>query len=179
MKRGEKVLVPLLGIKDGTHNFEFDINNKFFEYFSHPDLKGGTFRIDLTLKKSSSVSSITYTFKGLAHVPCDICLDEFDLPVEGKETVYIKADDDFSDEISDEVIYLAESDSEVDLSQHIYESICIRLPFRKVHPDQSNGEPGCDKDMLDRLSNSQQSEDSNQETDPRWDNLKKFLEDNN
>jgi uncharacterized protein len=181
MKRSQKILLPLHGLQEGKHDFEFEIDNRFFEEYKHPDLLGGEFKIDAELTKGSRVSSLSYTFKGNAFVNCDICLDSLELPIQGIEELYIKTDQDLMDEDSDEIIYTAESDNEVDLSQHVYESICIRLPFKKVHPEDENGEPTCNKEMLDKVISHTGVEETSEEktTDPRWDDLKKLLDENN
>ena len=55
----------------------------------------------------------------------------------------------FSDEVHEydgEVIWLLPMEDEVDLTQYIYESIVLALPYQRVHPD---GE--CNPDMLERF----------------------------
>lgn len=55
----------------------------------------------------------------------------------------------FSDEVHEydgEVMWLLPMEDEVDLTQYIYESIVLALPYQRVHPD---GE--CNPDMLERF----------------------------
>ena len=55
----------------------------------------------------------------------------------------------FSDEPREydgEVLWLLPGEDEVDLSQYIYESIVLSLPYQRVHPE---GE--CDPEMLKRF----------------------------
>ena len=35
--------------------------------------------------------------------------------------------------------------------RQIYESICLSLPYQRVHPDDSEGRSTCDPDMLSRF----------------------------
>lgn len=67
------------------------------------------------------------------------------MPVEFDGTLVVK----FSDEVSDydgEVMWLSPSAGSVDLTQYVYESILLSLPYQRVHPD---GE--CDPEMLGRF----------------------------
>lgn len=55
----------------------------------------------------------------------------------------------FSDEVREydgDTLWLSPSEDFVDLTQYIYESIVLSLPYQRVHPD---GE--CDPDMLGRF----------------------------
>lgn len=179
VKRSKKITIPVSGMKTGTHHFEFEIGQSFFNEYDHPDILDGSFKIDLQLGKSEPVSTLHYSFKGTVTVPCDVCLDPFDLPIDGEELLYVKTDPDFMDETNEEVLYLSESENEIDLSQHVYDSVCIRFPFRKAHPEDENGEPGCNPEMLEKINKHRHVSDENESTDPRWNDLKKFLEDNN
>jgi uncharacterized metal-binding protein YceD (DUF177 family) len=60
--------------------------------------------------------------------------------------------------------------------QHCYEYILLALPIQRVHPDDKNGESTCDPGMLDKLKEHIIIEEP--ETDPRWDELKKLMNNN-
>ena len=63
---------------------------------------------------------------------------------EGRLTVRIS---DETGEYDGDVMWVAPSEEEIDLTQYIYESIVLSLPYRRVHPE---GE--CNPDMLARFS---------------------------
>jgi uncharacterized metal-binding protein YceD (DUF177 family) len=52
----------------------------------------------------------------------------------------------------------------------------LALPIRKIHPDDSNGNSTCDPVMLKKLEDLRVEESEN---DPRWDELKKLMNNNN
>ena len=54
--------------------------------------------------------------------------------------------EDAEEGVSDEVILLDGSSSEIDLGQIIYDYVNLSLPIKKVHPD---GE--CDPEMMEKL----------------------------
>jgi len=62
------------------------------------------------------------------------------------------------------------------LQQHIYEFIHLALPIRRVHPDDKKGNSTCDPIMLKKLEELVIDEDV--DNDPRWDELKRLMNDN-
>ena len=43
--------IPFVGLKLGKHQFEYDIDNEFFEHFEYDDLNSSNVKIDLLLGK--------------------------------------------------------------------------------------------------------------------------------
>lgn len=43
--------IPFVGLKLGKHQFEYDIDNEFFEHFEYDDLNSSNVKIDLLLEK--------------------------------------------------------------------------------------------------------------------------------
>ena len=69
---------------------------------------------------------------------------------------------------------------QIDISQYIYEMIVLSIPLKRVHPGIKDGTlktPALDK--LNELRINDQKKETIQEenTDPRWDKLKKLLTD--
>jgi uncharacterized protein len=65
---------------------------------------------------------------------------------------------------------------ELDMKQYFYEYILLALPIKRVHPDDKNGNSTCDPEMLKKLKEHIISEEV--ESDPRWDELKKLINNN-
>ena len=82
---------------------------------------------------------------------CDRCLEEFMMPVGYTGTLAVRYSET-EQESDGEVMWIGPSETEIDLSQYIYESICLNLPYQRVHPVGSNGKSGCDPDMLARFN---------------------------
>ena len=78
-----------------------------------------------------------------------------------------------STEGTDELIILHPNEHELDLKQYIYESICLSIPYRKVHPEDDQGNSACNKDMLKEINTLKPKQLNEQSgNDPRWDILK-------
>jgi uncharacterized protein len=63
----------------------------------------------------------------------------------------------------------------LDLRQQIYEFIMLALPIKRVHPADKKGKSTCDPVMLKKLEELIIEE---KENDPRWDELKKLMNNN-
>lgn len=161
------------GLKVGKHTFNFEVDSKFFEAFEEGEIKQGKLNVDVKLNKQSQMLEFVISIEGLVEVTCDRCLEDFDLPVSYKGSLFVKFGGIKSEE-NDEIIILTNDDSEINLAQYIYESICLSLPIQRYH-GMKGVKTKCNKEMLDKLkslsSNSTKKEES-EEVDPRWSKLK-------
>jgi uncharacterized metal-binding protein YceD (DUF177 family) len=80
------------------------------------------------------------------------------------------------EDIDPDILYLPVGENELDLQQHVYEFILLALPIRRVHPNDADGNSTCDPEMLKKLDELIVDEDL--EEDPRWDELKKLMNNN-
>ena len=81
---------------------------------------------------------------------------------------------------NEELLILPHGEHQVDLSQYIYEMIVLSIPLKRVHPGIKDGTlKTAVLDKLNELSVKEQAKEIIQEeqTDPRWDKLKKLLTD--
>src|SRR5690625_7972238 len=94
--------------------------------------------------------------------------------------LYVRLGDTDNDELED-ILVIARGSLEVDIKQYDYETIILSVPARLVHTGVEDGRLKSEvKDILDELRVDEPTEgtdDSEEETDPRWDELKKLLTD--
>jgi len=107
-------------------------------------------------------------------VACSRCLDDFDYEIEGSNRLIIKYGAEYEEE-SDEVLILPHEQHHFDVSHLIYEYISLLIPFSCSHPESEDGNSDCNPEMLKRLEQHQTEET---QTDPRWDLLKNFKQEN-
>jgi uncharacterized metal-binding protein YceD (DUF177 family) len=161
------------GLKVGKHAFNFEVDDRFFDEFDEGEVKKGKLHVEVLLNKQSQLLDLTISFEGSVEVVCDRCLDNFDLPISYKGSLYVKFGEDKADE-GDEIIFLSVDDSEINLAQYIYESICLSLPFQRYH-GMNGTKSKCNKEMIKTLksylSNNSEKEET-EDTDPRWNKLK-------
>jgi len=180
MKANKDFLIPFVGLKQGKHQFEFDIDKTFFDAFNFDEYNGVTVKVALVLDKQSTMMELNFKHKGTVNVPCDTTNEDFDLAIKGTLKLIVKFGDEYNDD-HDELLVLPHGEYQVDVSQYIYEMIVLSVPLKRVHPGIKDGTVGAG--IIDKLHNlapkKQVVEEKKEETtDPRWDGLKKLLTDN-
>lgn len=167
--------IPLSGLKEGRHTIDFEIDNKFFEYIEESEVKEGSLIANVVMDKRSSHLDLAIKISGNVRICCDRCLEMFFHPVVCENRLLVKFGKTIED-IDPDILSLPVGENELDLQQHIYEFILLALPIKRVHPDNPDGESTCDPEMLKKLDEFIIEEDP--EEDPRWNDLKKLMNNN-
>jgi uncharacterized protein len=167
--------ILLGGLKEGRHTFDFEIDKEFFEQFEESEVKEGSLIANIVVDKSTSHSDIVIRISGSVRICCDRCLEMFFQSVDCENRLLVKFGKSIDDSDPD-ILSLPFDEQELDLKQHIYEFIHLALPIRRVHPDDNNMKSTCDPVMLKKLEELIIEEEI--KTDPRWDELKKLMNDN-
>ena len=167
--------IPFVGLKLGKHQFEYDIDNEFFEY---DDLNSSNVKIDLLLEKKTTMMELTFKASGSVNVNCDLTNEPYDQPIDGSLFLVIKFGEEFNDE-NEDLLILPHGEYEVNVQQYIYELIVLSIPLKRVHPGVEDGT--LDSEVLDKLEelsiNNNEKKNDEDEIDPRWDKLKNLLND--
>ena len=179
MRDLKEFTIPFVGLKLGEHHFDFTIDNTFFEHFEYDEFNGATISLDVLLDKKTTFMEFTLTYKGDVNVNCDVTNETYNESVEGSYHFIVKFGDDFNDE-NEDLLQIPHGSYEVNIQQFIYESIILNLPSRRIHPGIEDGTLQSDiLDKLEQLSPKATKEDTEESqqgpTDPRWDSLKKLL----
>ncbi len=173
VKEKNKYIIQFKGLSEGSHKFEFNIDSAFFGYYNYSDIKEGDLVASINLVKRSNHMEVSVSIKGSVMVICDRCLEQFPLQTEYNGKLFVKFSDVMENEPDDEIIVLSTNESELNLGHYLYESICLSLPYKKVHPGKLNTPDGCNTDMINKLNQHKVTgEPEKEDTDPRWDRLK-------
>lgn len=146
----KKYSIAHKGLATGDHHFDFEVDGRFFEAFEGSEIHEGSARVSVDMDKQSNVSILRIGIRGEVAVECDRCLEKFMIPVEYEGTLYVRYSET-ENECDGEVMWIGPAETEISLAQYIYESICLSLPYQRVHPDDRDGNSTCDPDMLARF----------------------------
>ncbi len=176
MKASKEFLIQFIGLKQGKHQFEFEINKAFFDNFEFDEFNDVNVKVNVVLEKKSTMLELNFKHKGTVNVPCDLTNEDFDLPVKGKLNLIVKFGDEYNDE-NEEILVVPHGEYQIDVSQYIYEMIVLSVPSKRVHPGVKDGT--LNPEILNKLEELAPKEEHKEETntDPRWDELKKLLTD--
>lgn len=142
--------IPWKGLSNGSHHFDFEIDDRFFGAFDDSEITGGELAVAVDMDKSATMLLLDIAIDGEVTVVCDRCLGSVAIPVEYDGELKVK----FSEEIQDydgEIMWISSANGEISLADYIYESIVLNLPYQKVHGEDAEGNLMCDKEMLARF----------------------------
>ena len=162
-------VIPFGGLKPGNHQYDFEIDDLFFDHFEFGEIKKGHVSVRLDLEKEAKLLVLNFHFRGNVEVPCDRCAEPFSLPVAGNDRLIVKSGSGYYEE-NEVVQVIPEGESQLDVSPFIYEFIHLLLPVRRIHPERRNGESTCNPEILKKLN----AEEKSNDPDPRWEALKKL-----
>jgi uncharacterized protein len=169
--------IPFTGLKIGKHQFEYEIDNSFFDAFEYSLVKKGNLKVMLELDKQETMLILQFHIFGTIELDCDKCLSEFDAPIDVKERQIVKFAEDNLESDDLEIIMLNRNESEIDVSTMIYEFITVSVPYIKICEENGTGAK-CDQEMIERLNklsiSNQAEEEDKTVDDPRWEALKKL-----
>ena len=168
--------IPFTGLKIGKHQFDFEIDNSFFDAFEYSLVKKGELKVDVELDKQETMLILRIHIAGTIKLDCDKCLSEFNAPLDITERQIVKFAEDELESDDLEIIMLSKKESSLDIAEILYEFITVSVPYIKICEQNGDGAQ-CDKEMIERLeslANPSQQEENTTNDDPRWEALKKL-----
>jgi uncharacterized protein len=171
----ELFILPISGLKEGRHLYDFEIGNHFFDEFEESEIKEGNLLVNIVLDRRSSHFDLIFKISGEVRVSCDRCLEMFFQHIECENKLLVKFGKKWDDTDPD-IITIPADEHELDIKQYLYEFIHLALPIQKIHPGEETGTNGCNPDMLKKLN--QHIVNEVKDNDPRWDELKKLINNN-
>ena len=177
MKDLKKFNIQFVGLKEGTHLFEYEIDNTFFEAFNFDEFQSSSIKITLDFVKKSTLFDLTFTANGAVEIPCDLTSELYHQNIQSVLPLVVKFGPEFNDD-NEKILILPHEAYEFNVAQFIYELIVLSVPNKRVHPNVLDGT--MDSIALNKLKELEiKEEKTNQETDPRWDKLKNLTTENN
>ncbi len=170
--------IPFVGLKQGLHQFEYKIDNTFFQHFEYDEFNAAAVNVDLEFDKKTTMLELQFKATGTVNINCDLTNEPFDLPIENEFFLVVKFGEEYNDE-NEELLILPHGEFEVNVQQYIYELIVLAMPQKRVHPGVEDGTLKSDiLEKLDELSPKEKTkENDSEDIDPRWDKLKNLLND--
>lgn len=171
--------INLLSLNSDSKEYEFKVDNTFFEELDSSDVKSGQGVCNLLIEKLADESfQFKFHTEGVVQVSCDRCLDDMDCPINTDDLLIVKLGTEYSED--DDIVTIPEHEGTIDVSSFIFQFIVLNIPIKHVHA------PGkCNTQMLEILNrhlairsgdqNDSVDEELNEENiDPRWRELLKM-----
>jgi uncharacterized metal-binding protein YceD (DUF177 family) len=173
--------------------YEFVLDNLYFTHIDGPEVQRGKVNVTLNVKRTAGAFELNFQTEGIVYVPCDRCLDDMELSVTSTDKLRVKFGREYAEE-KDNLIVIPEAEGAINVAWFMYEFIALSIPMKHVHA------PGkCNKAMTGKLSkhlktnaNEDEGDDGfdmgggmemdadegTEQMDPRWNELKKILDNN-
>lgn len=178
MRELKAYTIQFVGLKVGKHHFDYEIDNTFFKDFEYEEFNDANLKVNLLFEKKTTLLELAFEVSGSVNVNCDITNEPYDQRIEDTFKLVVKFGESYNDD-NEEILIIPNGEYQINVAQYIYELIVLAVPIKKVHPGIEDG--SLDSDILKKLkelSPKEKTEDKNtEETDPRWDTLKKLLTD--
>ena len=114
------IVIPLNGWAAGERKFHSHAGLEFFQAFDNTEILDADVDVEVKVVKKERKVEAELHLSGTVTVPCDRCLEPLAVPVEADPSEVLKPES------------LAE---DWDLSQAVYDYICLSLPLQRVHPE--------------------------------------------
>jgi len=168
MEALDQFTIPVLGLSDGLHEFNFSIGDDFFQCFEESPIKRGQLEVIFRFDKEHSMYELSFDIKGSIVTTCDRCLEEFAFPIESREHLLVKFDEKEWEDA--DVVYITPGTQTLNVAKYIYEFINLAVPMVKTH--DKAGER-CDPEMLKFLVGKEAGGEK-AASNPAWDALRDF-----
>ncbi|MBT8177920.1 MAG: DUF177 domain-containing protein [Eudoraea sp.] len=176
MEKHKEFSIPFSGLKQGKHQFDFKVDNAFFDSFGYREFNNADIDLILKLNRMSTMLELEFYAQGTVNVDCDLTSEPFDQPVKGNMELVVKFGEVYNDE-DDEILILPHGEHQINIAQLVYEMLVLAVPQKRVHPGVNDGTLKSEAlKRLDELQPKETRKDENK-TDPRWDALKDLLTD--
>ncbi|HHM21446.1 MAG TPA: DUF177 domain-containing protein [Bacteroidetes bacterium] len=138
--------IPVSGLRNGLHGYDFDIGDEFFRAFEKSSVRQGSVQVHLAFEKREDMYLLTFTLSGKVTATCDRCLDDFALPIEDIRHLLVKFDVEPWEDA--DVVFIEKGTISLNVASYIYEFIHLAMPMIKTH---ENAGDDCNPEMLKYL----------------------------
>jgi uncharacterized metal-binding protein YceD (DUF177 family) len=155
-------IIPFVGLKPGSHQFEFLLEESFFKEFEYSEVDNGRFVVSVVLDKRSNMMEMTLSLNGEMTWPCDVCGDTVSVKVTGSDHWIIKFGD-HTDDQDDDIWTYGPQEHQIDIRQRLFELVHLSLPMRRAHEEGM-----CNPSIMKKMKDYRMEEDA----DTQWIALK-------
>lgn len=167
--------IAFVGLKPGIHEFQYNIDDKFFEEYQEQDFRNCVANIKLTLDKHNGFMMLKFEVGGKLEVTCDRCGNGLPLDLWDEFNIVVKMVDnpeEMNDQEEDpDVYYISKGESFLRIGDWIYEFVNLSIPMQRMCGPDEIGGSSCNKEVLAMLA--KMGADSKTEN-PLWKGLEKF-----
>ncbi len=169
--------IAFVGLKQGVHEFNYVVDDKFFVEKGNPDFTNCVANIKLQLDKKSSFMLLKFEIGGKADITCDRCGNPLAMEIWDEFNMLVKLvenpDEMNAQEEDPDVYYISRTESHLDVANWIYEFVLLSFPLQKMCSDEEVGGPQCNMEVLEKLKAMEVKEEEHN-ANQLWKGLEQF-----
>ena len=170
--------IQFVGLKLGLHQYEYKIEQTFFELFEFEEYNSVDVKITIQLEKKATLLELHFLAEGFVNVNCDVTNEPYSQAIQSDFSLVVKFGPEYNDD-NESILVIPHGAYKINAAQYIYELIVLAVPQKRLHPGVEDG--SLDSAILKTLEKfslkGPREDNSDKDTDPRWDSLKKLLTD--
>lgn len=169
--------IAFVGLKPGVHQFNYDIDSKFFIEKGAQDFNNATANVKLSLEKNTGFMLLKFEVGGKAEVTCDRCGNPLKMDLWDEFKMLVKMVDnpeEMNEQEEDaDVFYISRTESHINVSDWIYEFVMLSVPMQKMCSQEEMGGPQCNNEVLEKLKE-METKHIEHNANALWKGLEKF-----
>lgn len=169
--------IAFVGLKPGIHEFDYEVDDRFFAERDQSEFSHCQASIKLTLDKKSSFMLLKFEIGGKADVTCDRCGNPLKMDIWDEFNMLVKLvenPDEMNEQEEDpDVFYISRTESHIDIGNWIFEFVLLSFPMQKMCREEEMGGPQCNTEALEKLKALEIREPETNAND-LWKGLEKF-----
>lgn len=176
MKAERDFDIHVFKLSNGVHEYQFKIEDSFFELFENEIASKGNLVVDILLDKTERMIQMEIKINGTVKLICDRSLDPFDEEIHSERNMIYKFGEE-EQELSEDVMVIHPDTQIINIASILFEFILLEIPMKKLHPRFRDELDDDDESEVVAIYFSDEEESEEEQTeeepiDPRWEKLK-------
>ncbi|MFT3981787.1 MAG: DUF177 domain-containing protein [Ferruginibacter sp.] len=169
--------IAFVGLKPGLHEFNYELDDKFFAEKGAEDVSNIKANVKLILEKNMGFMRLTFEVGGKADVVCDRCGNPLTMDLWDDFKMLVKLVDN-PDEMNEQeedpdVFYISRTESHIDISDWLYEFVMLSVPMQRMCGEDEKGGSKCNPEVLEKLKE-MEARTAENNANNLWKGLDKF-----
>ena len=169
--------IAFVGLKPGVHEFNYELDEKFFAEKGALDFSNPKASIKMSLEKNTGFMLLKFEVGGNADVTCDRCGNSLNIDLWDEFKMLVKLvenpEEMNNQEEDPDVFYISRSESHLNVGDWIYEFVMLSIPMQKMCSPEKMGGSQCNLEVLAKLKEMEEYHQKNN-INPIWKGLEKF-----
>lgn len=169
--------IAFVGLKPGVHQFNYELDDKFFIEKGAEDFANGRANVRLSVEKNTGFMLLKFEVGGNADVTCDRCGNMLKMDLWDEFHMAVKLVDNpeemNNNEEDPDVFYISRTESHLEVSDWLYEFVMLSVPTQRMCSEAERGGPKCNNKVLEKLKE-MEVRDVEHNANTLWKGLDKF-----